>query len=328
MTHRAPSPPSTPPTTHNSIDPGSLADMALRANAEDEGEQQLDELNPVIEDIKISIKFVNALKNASLDSEHERLDPDVLDRLRKPEGSCLVVDDPDLRLSLDLFLSVTTASEDTYSSARTAFLRRHPDDEILSYYQVKRLVEDLSGIIPIIHDMCINSCVGYTGPFAELECCPHCGQSRYETKHGKKVSRKQFSTFPIGPQLQALFRSEDGARSMRYRREYTAKILEELTRNKGQRTSPYTDFFDGSDYIEAVLRKKIADGDIVLVYSIDGAQLYRNRASDCWLYIWIVLDLPPNMRYKKKHILPGAVIPGPQKPKNLDSFIFPGSTLR
>jgi hypothetical protein len=36
------------------------------------------------------------------------------------------------------------------------------------------------------------------------------------------------------------------------------------------------------------------------------------------------MDLPPEIRYKKDHVLPGGFIPGPNKPKNLDSFIFPG----
>ena len=58
--------------------------------------------------------------------------------------------------------------------------------------------------------------------------------------------------------------------------------------------------------------------------SIDGAQLLGNKKSDCWIYIWIILDLAPDERYKVRNILPGGVIPGPGKPKDLDSFLFPG----
>ena len=58
--------------------------------------------------------------------------------------------------------------------------------------------------------------------------------------------------------------------------------------------------------------------------SIDGAQLYRNKKSDCWIYIWLLLDLAPGQRYKIRNILPGGIIPGPGHPKNLDSFLFPG----
>jgi hypothetical protein len=56
--------------------------------------------------------------------------------------------------------------------------------------------------------------------------------------------------------------------------------------------------------------------------SLDGAQLYQNKKSDTWIAIWVINDYDPATRYKKKHILPALVIPGPNKPKNFDSFLF------
>lgn len=52
--------------------------------------------------------------------------------------------------------------------------------------------------------------------------------------------------------------------------------------------------------------------------------LQFTKMSDCWIYIWIILDLSPDACYKKKCVLPGGFILGPEKLKNLDSFIFPG----
>jgi len=60
------------------------------------------------------------------------------------------------------------------------------------------------------------------------------------------------------------------------------------------------------------------------MFSIDGAQLYCHKASDCWLLIQVVFNRSPETRYKKEFVLPGVVIPGPNKPKNIDSFLFPG----
>ena len=118
---------------------------------------------------------------------------------------------------------------------------------------------------------------------------------------------------------------------MDYRRKFTAKVVSEMQQNGGRQTSPYTDFFNGSDYLTAVHEQNPADeatpkinkDDICLIFSCDGAQLYRNKVSECWIYIWIAMDLPPELRYKKKHVLPAGFIPGPGKPKNLDSFLFP-----
>lgn len=64
--------------------------------------------------------------------------------------------------------------------------------------------------------------------------------------------------------------------------------------------------------------------DSVLMFSIDGAQPYEKKQSDCWIYIWVLFTLNLELRYKKAHILPGVIIHGPNNPKNLKSFLFPG----
>jgi hypothetical protein len=78
------------------------------------------------------------------------------------------------------------------------------------------------------------------------------------------------------------------------------------------------------DLIEAFWDAHIGEDDIVLMFSIDGVQLYMIKVSVCWIYIWVMLNLAPKRRYKKKkHVLIGGFIPGPNNPKNLDSFLLP-----
>ena len=100
-------------------------------------------------------------------------------------------------------------------------------------------------------------------------------------------------------------------------------MLDELFQTGGN-LAAYDDIFCGSDYLDEVLAARIKSGDMVLLFSIDGAQLYQSKASDTWIYIWVVLDHAPDCRYKKKHVLPGGFIPGPNPPKVVDSFLFPG----
>jgi hypothetical protein len=90
------------------------------------------------------------------------------------------------------------------------------------------------------------------------------------------------------------------------------------------RVSPYGDFFDGSDYLDTMAGKQIMSEDMVLMFSIDGAQLYRNKASDCWIYVWVIMDHAPDVHYKKRYILPGGFIGGPNKLQNVDSYICVG----
>jgi hypothetical protein len=78
----------------------------------------------------------------------------------------------------------------------------------------------------------------------------------------------------------------------------------------------------GSQYINLAHELQLTDDDTVVCLSLDGAQLYQNKKSDTWIAIWIILKYNPSTRYKKKHVLPCCVIPGPNKPKNLDSFLF------
>lgn len=177
--------------------------------------------------------------------------------------------------------------------------------------------------------MCIDSCIAFVGPYAELDECPMCQKPRYDPiklrLSGGRVKQAQqvFHTFPIGPQLQALWQHPDSARQMHYRRRRTEEIIEQLENNDGL-PAAFDDIITGSSYLDAVRHGRIKPEDMVLVISVDGAQLYETKQSDCWVYIWIIVDIPPDHRYKKHHVLPGTVVPGPNKPKYMQSFFFPG----
>jgi len=56
--------------------------------------------------------------------------------------------------------------------------------------------------------------------------------------------------------------------------------------------------------------------------SIDGAQLYHDKESDLWIFIWIIHNLPPDFHYKRSFVIPSAIVPGPKKPKEIDLFLF------
>lgn len=139
---------------------------------------------------------------------------------------------------------------------------------------------------------------------------------------GKVKEARKFSSFLLGPQLQALYRSSDTAMALRYLYDRTHHILEELKTNGGI-INEFDDVCHGEDIRKHFESKNIGLHDFVLVLSVDGAQLYQSKQSDCWVFIWVILNLSPDSRYKKKYVLPAGIIPGPNKPKNLDSFLFP-----
>jgi len=86
----------------------------------------------------------------------------------------------------------------------------------------------------------------------------------------------------------------------------------------------YTDVLHRSDLINPFCDMRIGEDNLVLMFSMDGAQLYTQKQSACWIYIWVLFNLTPDRWYKKKHIFIGSFIPGPNNPKNTDSYLFPG----
>src|ERR1700678_3667644 len=155
--------------------------------------------------------------------------------------------------------------------------------------------------------MCPNSCLAYTGPFASLDVCPECGECCYNDTG--RTPRQEFYTMPLGPLLQALWRDRQSAKQMSYRKRKTQKIIEELQSNGGH-LKAINDFLYSLEYLDAVRSGRIQPNDAVIMPSIDVVQLYAHKASDCWIYIWILFDLNPGLRYKVAHILPGGIIPG------------------
>ncbi|KAL7284823.1 hypothetical protein ACG7TL_002133 [Trametes sanguinea] len=275
------------------------------------------------EDIKNALRYIELLRSATLGSSG--LEDDVLEQLQNPLQEELKITDPDVVLSIELYMASANGSKETYDAIRDAITRRDVRVEVLSYYKVKRTIEKLTGICSVVHDMCINSCVGFTGHREALDKCPKCSQAWYcpiRSKGTRLVGRQQFSTILPGPQIQALYRSPETAKDMTYLYDRCVEILERVRSGAG--LTSYGDFSSGSLLLEAIANGTITKEDVVLLFSLDGAQLYRNKQSDCWIYIWVVANLSPDKRYKKRYILVGGVIPGPKHPDDLDSFMFPG----
>ncbi|KAG1719989.1 hypothetical protein EDB19DRAFT_1597346, partial [Suillus lakei] len=91
-----------------------------------------------------------------------------------------------------------------------------------------------TGVESVEHDMCPDSCIAFTSPYADEDNCPLCGTSHWD--QGKmqasgrqlKVAAQKFVTIPIGPQLQAMYWNPESARNMRYLHERTQDIFAEL----------------------------------------------------------------------------------------------------
>lgn len=229
----------------------------------------------VLDDLRVSIQFIQGLQTASLDDKYNKMDLKSVLRLRNPPQHAYDIQSrPDLRLGLEIFLVSTRSSVETYNTTREAILRRHPEDQLPSYDQMKKIVSEITGVTSVVHAMCKNSCMAFTGPFSDLDRCPKCNEPKNCPLTKKPV--QEFHTMLLGPILQAMWREPSSAKRFQYRQTVTRTAISELQANGGILSS-YDNFFYGADYLENVRTGQIKDNDIVLMLSMDGAQLYAHK---------------------------------------------------
>ena len=112
----------------------------------------------------------------------------------------------------------------------------------------------------------------FTGPFAYLDHCPKCNEPKL-----CPITKKPQQEF------HALWHNALTAKKFYHWRWKTWEIICKLLRNSGNLSS-YNDFYCGSDYLENVRSENFQDNNIVLMLSINNAQLYAHKTSDCWIY--------------------------------------------
>ncbi|KAF9440908.1 hypothetical protein P691DRAFT_792642 [Macrolepiota fuliginosa MF-IS2] len=217
-----------------------------------------------------------------------------------------------------MLMATSNASDTTYMLVIEALKEFFPHHTLLSHYQVKNCLHDLTGVTKILHNMCPETWIAFTGPMKDHDICSTC-----DLMKGKKVPACTFTTIPIGPVLQALYAGPQTAEALYYHKWKTQDMLHSLV--PGSTLPPtYDDFFCGTDYLLLHSEGNIQQDNICLMLSLDSAQLYEHWASDCWMHVWVIMDIAPDQQYKKCYIIPGGFIPGPNKPGNIESFLFPG----
>jgi hypothetical protein len=208
---------------------------------------------------------------------------------------------------------------------------------ILSLYKVERLAEALTDLQPRKVDMCIKSCIAYTGKYAQLEACPYissatkspCNLPRFKPQRGsgRKIPVAQFTALPIKPTIQALYANETTSRLMRDRDRCLQQVLHLLATASGATSAQrkYSDF--GNSQIHVDIHHNASglfqEGrDVAFALSTDGAQLTMKKHSNTWILILILLNLPAHIRYQVEHIIINFATPGPNSPGDIESFAW------
>ncbi|QRV73589.1 Transposase family tnp2 [Ceratobasidium sp. AG-Ba] len=194
---------------------------------------------------------------------------------------------------------------------------------LLSLQRLKTCVEALAGFKPEIYNCCVNVCHAFTGTHSVTDTCSICSEPRYDEKG---APRKSFQYIPTIPRFQAFFNNPALIRKLAYRHEYP------------QEDGAMNDFFDSAMYKDLQNRNIVVDGedlgvkffsgkyDIATSILTDGVQIFKKsnqENSSCWPIMLQILNLPPANRAQLRNVVPLCVIPGPNQPKDFDSFLVP-----
>ena len=226
-------------------------------------------------------------------------------------------DEDKLFLSMVRWFERSKISRDNYELLRR-IVRTYLGVQLPSLRRKTERIEKMTGMGPRFIHCCINTCIAFTGTHAERTDCPHCGEDRYVDDGNK--ARKTFVYIPLTNRLR-----------LQYRNAVRAKALVEYRRNLLERAQAagqdeLADFFHGHLYNDFHVKKLglFQDPhDIALHMSLDGVQLTNMRHHEVTPVIFMNLNLPPEERYLVKNILAGLVIPGPNKPQEIDTFLRP-----
>ena len=203
--------------------------------------------------------------------------------------------------------------------------------EILPLHAVKKLAMDLSGLRPYKIDICPNSCIAYTGAYSNLTNCPYvkdkdkCNEPRYKRKSKPRAQMIYLSCFDV---IKAMYANVQSSTLLRHRDRLLQKVisvLHEGINSMNTDSKKYSDFGDSAVQEHLYSNVKLfRDGrDIALALSTDGAQLAKKKLSNTWIVLLILLNLPAEIRYKTNNTLVPFIVPGPNSPGDLESFLHP-----
>ncbi|KAE8181132.1 hypothetical protein CF335_g9036, partial [Tilletia laevis] len=177
-------------------------------------------------------------------------------------------------------------TERVYSGFAKRYNDRNPTINILSKKRALTLVKSVTGIEQNEHDMCVNSCIAYVGPNADLDHCPH-------------FRSQQTSSYLFDRGLQS--KNTFGTAEHVFQDWPDGEIHQHLLE---------TGLFDDPRY------------DLFML-STDGAQMLNKADSDGWIVLLIPLNTPLSSRFKRSSTFVSTIIPGPKSPGDIESFLWP-----
>lgn len=180
------------------------------------------------------------------------------------------------------------------------------NEEIGSTYVAKRTLNSLIPMEMTLIPCCIDSCMAFESTDPDIQCAI-CGSTK----------KQSFAYYPLAPRLQIQFANEERVTELLYRERFLSQ--------QQNTHEVFRDVFNGQIYRDLADSRALGRFDIILSGSLDGHVLHVNAKKDTqhWPVILINHNLDPKIRWKKENLLISISIPGPNQPKDIDSFLRP-----
>jgi hypothetical protein len=108
----------------------------------------------MLEDLAQMESMISQIRDYSFDHEKSQWHEDKLDAFLDPTQELWNLDDPQLRLSFQIYLSLSThSSEATYEAIRTSIKECYPASTMLSFDQVRNRLKRITGILLLLGRM-------------------------------------------------------------------------------------------------------------------------------------------------------------------------------
>ncbi|KAH8928566.1 hypothetical protein BT69DRAFT_1293258 [Atractiella rhizophila] len=203
--------------------------------------------------------------------------------------------------------------------------------EVGSLHRARKLLCRLSRLSPQWFDQCVDTCMAFTGEYADpsFDHCIVCFQPRFTSGKerrtgsripGLRVPRRRFAYLSFLPRIRALFENEETARTIGD----FGKMLKESVEVVDKAQKQYRDWYDGEclhNLHKSNLKVLDDPRETGFYASSDGASLQLRKAeSNAWVFVLTASCYPAKTRYRKEHLFLLCIIPGPHNPKRIATF--------
>ena len=192
---------------------------------------------------------------------------------------------------------------------------------INSLKNTEKCIQFLSGFQPMHYHYCLSSCICYTSSYEALTKCPKCNIDCYRTDG--TTPQAYFEYLSITVHLCVILASSSYTRKMQYWSNHKDDPIK------------LTNIFDSTHYCSlweifiTISNEELPTWffsnphDITLGLSTDGFGPFKCHTKTAWPVILFNYNLPPKEWFLKRNIILIGVIPGTNKPGDLDSSLWP-----